>query len=96
MNILNKYLAFTFIVIMLALMDVLNFQIPHNTGFFSLTDGYFDMWHLLKFCILLLIAIKLTWNINDTKKINVLRLVALGFIALAGQLLIYNGLFKLL
>ena len=96
MKILNKYVSFTIIVCLMAIMDVLNFQIEYDSGFFSLTSGYFDMWHLSKFCILLLIAIQFVWSKTDTKKDNVLKLIALGGIALAGQLLIYNGLFKLL
>ena len=96
MNLLNKYVSFTIIVCLMAIMDVLNFQMPYDSGFFSLTSGYFDMWHLSKWVILLIIAIKFTWDAKDTKKLNILRLVVLAFIALATQLLIYNGLFKLL
>jgi hypothetical protein len=96
MNILNPYILFTVIVSLLAIMDVLNFQMPYNSGFFSLTDGWFDMWHLSKIVILGLMAVKLTWRKEDTRKKNVLKLVALAAIAFFGQLLIYNGIFKLL
>ena len=94
MNLLNKYVSFALIVILLAIMDGLNFIIPHDAGFYSLTSGYFDAWHLSKFIILLIIGIQFIW-IKDKWQINMLRLCALGVIAYIGQLLIYNFLFKL-
>ena len=94
MNLLNKYVSFSIIVILLAIMDGLNFAMPHNTGFYSLTSGYFDAWHLAKFIILLIIGIQFIW-IEDKWQTNMLRLCALAVIALIGQLLIYNFLFKL-
>ena len=94
MNLLNKYVSFALIVILLAIMDGLNFIMPHDAGFYSLTSGYFDAWHLSKFIILLIIGIQFIW-VEDKWQINMLRLCALGFIALAGQLLIYNFMFKL-
>ena len=96
MNILNKYVAFALICALKAIMDVINFMYPKDAGFFSITSGWFDMWHLAWWCILLLIGIKFAWDKNDTRKLNILKLVVLAVIALAIQLLIYNGLFKLL
>ena len=94
MNLLNKYISFSLIVILLAIMDGLNFTMLHNNGFFSLTSGYFDAWHLSKFFILLIIGIQFIWS-KDKWQTNMLRLCALGVIAYAGQLLVYNFLFKL-
>ena len=94
MNLLNKYVSFALIVALLAIMDGLNFIMPHDAGFYSLTSGYFDAWHLSKFIILLIIGIQFIW-IKDKWQINMLRLCALGVIAYIGQLLIYNFLFKL-
>lgn len=96
MNLLNnKYLAFTLIVVLMAIMDGLNFVLPHNQGFFSLTYGDIDAWHLCKILILAIIAIHFIWNKDSKWQMNILRLGALGVIAYMGQLFIYNFLFKL-
>ncbi|GAG00456.1 unnamed protein product [marine sediment metagenome] len=94
MNLLNKYVSFSIIVLLLAVMDGLNFVMPHDTGFYSLTSGYFDAFHLSKFIILLIIGIQFIWS-KDKWQTNMLRLCALGVIAFIGQLLVYNFLFKL-
>ena len=94
MNIINKYLSFTLIVILMAVMDGLNFLVPHNTGFFSLTGGGLDLWHISKRVILLIIAIVfLQWGFNWWK--NIIGYIAFGLIAYFGQLFFYNYLFKL-
>jgi len=98
MNLLNKYVSFSIIVVLLAVMDGLNFTMLHNTGFFSLTYGegstWFDAWHMSKFLILLIISIHFVW-VEDKWQTNMLRLCATGVIAFIGQLLVYNFLFKL-
>ena len=97
MNLLNnKYLAFTLIVVLMAIMDGLNFVLLHNQGFFSLTyNGGFDAWHLCKIIILIIIAVHFIWNKQINWKINMLRLGVLGGIAWGAQRFIYNFLFKL-
>ena len=95
MNWKNPYISFTIIVSLKAIMDGLNFVIPHNTGFFSLTSGWFDAWHISWWLCLLIIAIHFVWDKQVKWQINMLGLVAFGFIALFAQLIIYNFLFKL-
>lgn len=96
MNLLNsKYLAFTLIVVLMAIMDGLNFVLPHNQGFFSLTYSGFDAWHLCKILILTIIAIHFIWDKDSKWQINMLKLGALGVIAYLGQLFVFNFLFKL-
>lgn len=96
MNLLNnKYLAFTLIVVLMAIMDGLNFVLPHNQGFFSLTYGDFDAWHLCKILILTIIAGHFIWDKKSNWKINMLRLGVLCGIAYFGQRFVYNFLFKL-
>ena len=95
MNLLNKWFSFTLIVILMATMDGLNFVLPHNQGFFSLTYSGFDAWHLCKIIILIIIAVHFIWNKQINWKINMLRLGVLGGIAWSAQRFIYNFLFKL-
>jgi len=92
-----RWISFTLICILKAIADGFNFVVPHNSGFFSLTDGWFDAWHLCFWFILLIIGInfvgkwsKLNW------RINMLKFVAFGAIAYVVQRFIYNFLFKLL
>ena len=95
MNLLNKYVSFGILVILKAVMDYLNFQVEHNTGFYSLTDGWWDLWHLCGWLIFFLIAIHLVkWNKPNWQK-SMLQYLVLGFMALIGQLFFYNFLFKL-
>jgi hypothetical protein len=94
MNLLNKYVSFSVLVILKAVRDYLNFQVEYNTGFFSLTDGFWDAWHLCGWLMFLIIGIQFVWNKSKWQD-NMLRLGALGVIAFCGQLLFYNFLFKL-
>ena len=98
MKLFNKYISFSVIVILLAIMDGINFVMPHNNGFFSLTYGldklWLDAWHAAKILMLLIIAVQFMW-VKDKWNTNMLRLCALGVIAYIGQLLVYNFLFKL-
>ena len=94
MSLLNKWVAFTVICVLKALMDVANFIIPHNTGFFSLTSGWFDMWHIGWWLILLIIGFMFTWNKNNWQR-SALQLCAFGAIAYIVQAVLYNFLFKL-
>lgn len=97
----NKYFVFFFICAMLAIMDGINFTLPHNNGFFSLTYGEgsspFDAWHIAKILVLAVIALKFIWKSDEINwQMNGLRLLTVGFIAFITQLFIYNFLFKLL
>ncbi len=96
MNLLNKYISFTLIVILKAIADGFNFVIPHNTGFFSLTSGWFDAWHLCFWFILLIIGLNFVgiWH-KFNWQMNLLKLVAFGVIAFLLQQFVYNFLFKL-
>jgi hypothetical protein len=94
MNILNKYVSFSVLVILKAVRDYLNFQVEYDTGFFSLTSGWWDLWHICGWLMFLLIGIHFVWDKSNWKK-SMLKLGVLGFIALIGQLLFYNFLFKL-
>ena len=93
MNHLNKWVLFTVICVLKAVMDVANFILPHNTGFFSLTSGWFDMWHVSWWIILFLIAYKLNWSHNWRR--SILQMGAMGVIAFVVQVVLYNFLFKL-
>ncbi len=95
MNLLNKYVSFGIIVLLMAIMDGFNFVLPNNAGFFSLTPGYFDAWHMSKLLILIIIGVQFIWDSKIKWQINMLKLLGLGFIALAIQLFIFNFLFKL-
>ena len=72
-------------------MDGFNFQVPYDTGFWSLNTegGWFklDIWHLLKIIMLGWIAIPLA-------KKNLWKWLYLAGIAFAGQIIIYNLLIK--
>ncbi len=97
MNLLNnKWIDFTLICVLKAIADGFNFVIPHNTGFFSLTSGWFDAWHLCFWFILLIIGKNFVgkWN-KFNWQINLLRLCAYGAIAYGVQRFVYNYLFKL-
>ncbi len=94
MNILNKWVAFTAICVLKAFMDVANFIIPHNTGFFSLTSGWVDMWHISWWLILLIIGFMFTGDKNNWRR-SLLQLCAFGVIAFIVQIFLYNFLFKL-
>lgn len=95
MNLLsNKYVSFGAIVVLKAVMDYLNFQVEGNTGFFSLTDGWIDAWHISGWFMFLIIGIHFVWDKSNWQK-SLLKLGALGVIGLLGQLFFYNFLFKL-
>ena len=95
MSITNKYLDFVVICVLKAVMDYLNFQVPHNTGFFSITSGWWDAWHISGWLILFIIGFNLVVRSGIKWQSNVLRLGALGVIAFVVQKLLYNFLFKL-
>ena len=97
MNLLNNtWISFFLICVLKAVADILNFQVEHNTGFFSLTDGWLDAWHLCFWFILLIIGKHFVgkWN-KFNWKINMLKMGALGVIAYLTQQFIYNFLSKL-
>ena len=91
-----RYLYFFIIVALLAIMDGFNFAIPHDSGFWSLGTGpnffKFDAWHFSKMLMLLIIAIDKIEGNNLIKTGK--HLFYCGLIALFGQLIIYNLLFK--
>ncbi len=96
----NNYFGLFFIVACLAIMDGINFMLPHNSGFFSLTYGpdklMLDAWHVTKIIMLIFIALKLIWEPGESNwQKNGLRLLAAGAIAFFTQLFVYNFLFKL-
>jgi len=75
-------------------MDYVNFQVEHNTGYFSLTwsnDSWnifrFDIWHHLKVLLLGIIFFPKDWK---RRKPWVQAIV----IAFLGQVLIYNIILK--
>ncbi len=80
----------------MAWMDVFNFVVPHNTGFFSLTYGgevpiRVDIWHLLKILILGLVL----FGQNKFKGRDYFFYYLIGAVlAFVIQLIIYNWLFK--
>ena len=82
----RQILCFALAVVCDTAMDYFNFQVPHDSGFWSLhTEGWkFDVWHSLKFIKFTLIAIGMvpTWD----------------FIAIAGSLnyIIHEYLYKIL
>jgi len=88
---MNRYLYFGVVILILAIMDGFNFQVPYDRGFWSLnTMGglfKFDIWHLLKIGLLFWIAIPLA-------KHHAVRWALFGVLAFFGQLIIYNLLFK--
>ena len=94
MNLLNEYVVFGIICLLKAIMDGLNFTIPRDSGFFSLTKGWWDAWHVSWWIILLLISIILMWDISNWQ-ISLLEMGALGIMAFVIQRLVYNFLFKL-
>jgi len=91
----NAYISFLAICILKAVMDGLNFTIPYNSGFFSITKDWWDAWHLSWVAILIIIGIHFVWQKESKWQINILRLGVLGIIAYLTQLFIYNFLFKL-
>jgi len=91
---MNEYVIFGVICLLKAIMDGLNFVIPHNTGFFSLTKKWWDAWHVSWWIILLLIGLILVWDVSNWQ-ISSLRLGALGVMAFVIQRVVYNFLFKL-
>lgn len=87
---------FSSAVIVLAIMDGLNFYWPHNQGFYSLTYGAerftilgksMDAWHVLKMIIILILGLPLL-------KKSIHHLITLALIAWLGQELIYHQLIK--
>ena len=90
-----KYIYFTLVVILMAVMDGINFVLPHNDGFWSLTYGadriWPDAWHLCKLGILFILYIDGTEFKNRTW---IIKAAAFMFIAVAGQLIFYTYLFK--
>jgi len=93
---MNKFLYFFVIITILAILDGFNFQVPYDTGFWSLNTvgGMFkpDIWHTLKIGILAWIAIR-----ELEKKdlvIDIRDLIYFGLIAFFGQIIIYNICFK--
>ena len=55
-----EYLVFALVIILLSTMDGYNFHRPNDTGFFSLKthEDKFDIWHTLKFMLLVVIAFR--------------------------------------
>ena len=95
---MTEYIYFGIIVMLMAFMDVFNFKLPHNKGWFSLTYGpgsnNWDVWHILKRGILLTIFLymfgfypeQLAWWLHG---------MGFALIAYIGQVLIYDVLIKL-
>ena len=88
---------------MMAFMDVLNFRMPHNNGWLSLTYGVdritfmgmsVDAWHVCKKLIQLLIFIYM-FGIHFKKGTWWLAGGMFALIAWCGHVLIYDVLIKL-
>lgn len=94
MNILNEWVVFSIICVLKAVMDGVNFTIPKDNGFFSITKGWFDIWHLSWWIILLLLSLVLVWDISNWQ-ISLLKMGSMGVIAFVIQKFVYNFLFKL-
>ena len=50
----------------MSFMDVINFRFLHDAGFFSITNSGFDIWHLIK----LILYVVIVWYLfnKDTIK----------------------------
>ena len=67
---MSEYFFFLVIVVIMSFMDVLDFRKPRNSGFWSITHDAWDMWHLLKFLLYLIIVVYLIdfekhWKYGD-------------------------------
>jgi hypothetical protein len=95
MNLLaNEFVVFGLICLFKAIMDGLNFTIPKNSGFFSITEGWWDAWHLSWWLILLLISLMFVWDTSNWQ-ISLLEMGSMGIMAFIIQRFVYNFLFKL-
>lgn len=90
----NDYIVFGIICLLKAIMDGMNFVKPWNDGFFSLTAGWWDAWHLSWWTILFLIAYKFRWETLNWQT-SLLEMAAMGVMAFVIQKVVYNFLFKL-
>jgi len=94
---MTEYIYFGIIVMLMAFMDGFNFHFPHNKGWFSLTYGEgsnsWDIWHILKRSILLVIFIYM-FGFEITKWIWWVNGIAFALIAWLLQYLIYDVLIK--
>ncbi len=92
----KNLVVFVLVVFLLAWMDVFNFVVPHNSGFFSLTYGddfpiRFDIWHLLKVLVLGLIL----FGQNKFKGRDYFFFYLIGAVlAFVIQIILYNWLLK--
>jgi hypothetical protein len=91
----KEFVLFGVVVSLLAIMDGFNFARPHNNGWWSLNyDGSNDVWHWTKRGVLITVAITALSDRYRHLWDWLIRLIIMGIIALAGQLFIYNYLFK--
>ena len=54
----RNWLIFVWVFVVVCLssyMDYLNFKVLHNSGFWSLTDSFWDAWHMSKNLCLVII-----------------------------------------
>jgi len=88
----NIYFDFAAICVLKAVMDFINFATEKNTGFWSITSGWFDGWHISGWIIMLIVGVNFVFFYfkNSSWQINLLRLGLFGIIAFVIQTVLYN------
>ena len=68
----------SWIVSLKAIADYFDFKVPHNTGFFSLTNSFNDIWHLTENLLLLSVFAPLLFLLNPSRKIMTIYIIIVG------------------